>query len=390
MGPPAAARRLPGLVRPLLAGFILLVAGCDETILHELSEGEANEIQVVLDGYGIVAKKVPAKGESKKGLLFDISVDGADVVRARRALYENKLPRPKVAGYEEIFKTPSLNPTATEERARELIAKQGELTNAIMAITGVIEAKVNLVLPDPGSLDPTGRPAEARSSVLVKYRERDASELPQSEAEKKKFEEEAYKDTLLALMTDMKRLDLALRQLGQSQAKRREKVDDLVRLLGATGSDPAAKAEEAYRTSKAIEKLMGEEDQVHESIRQIKRVRDIDKELARLGEVERRSLPFTEDQIKTIVSGGVRNLNPENVSVTINKVPTQRVVLPAQSGTGAGVDRRMFLAALGGIAALALVLVGLAVWVLSLKKQVAAAKAGLGTSIATSSSGGGA
>jgi len=146
---------------------LALFAGCaDEEILHGLGEPQANEVLVALDEGGVEAHKRREDGQDAGWM---VSVAGADASRAHRLLAERELPRPRPAGFGEVFGKGGMVPTATEEHALYLHALAGELARSLEAIDGVVEARVHLGLPQPDPLRPGDR-MPPRAAVLVKCR----------------------------------------------------------------------------------------------------------------------------------------------------------------------------------------------------------------------------
>ena len=151
----------------LTALALLPLAGCaDEEILHGLAEPQANEVLVALDDGGVAARKRREDGQEGG---WTVSVGGADAGRAQRLLAERELPRPRPAGFGEVFGRGGMVPTATEEHALYLHALAGELARSLEAIDGVVEARVHVGLPQPDPLRPGDRPSP-RAAVLVKCR----------------------------------------------------------------------------------------------------------------------------------------------------------------------------------------------------------------------------
>jgi type III secretion protein J len=153
-----------------LVAALAILAGCgtlgDEELLHGLDEGQANEVVVALDEGGVAARS--AREDGAEGA-FTVSAPAADARRARRILAERELPRARPQGFGEVFGSPSMVPTPTEEHARYLHALAGELARSVEAIDGVVEARVHLGLPQPDPLRP-GAADVPRAAVLVKCR----------------------------------------------------------------------------------------------------------------------------------------------------------------------------------------------------------------------------
>jgi len=149
----------------LLAAVSL--AGCgEEEILHELSEPQVNEILVVLDDVGIAGRKVREDGADGG---WTVAVGRGDAARAQRILAERELPRPRPAGFGDVFGRGGMVPTPTEEHALYLHALAGELSRSLEAIDGVVEARVHFGLPQSDPLRP-GEPRPPRAAALVRCR----------------------------------------------------------------------------------------------------------------------------------------------------------------------------------------------------------------------------
>ncbi len=146
---------------------LLLLAACgDEEILHGLEEAQANQVLVALSESGIAGRKARADGNDGG---WTVSVSAGEAARAQRVLAERELPRPRPAGFAEVFGKGSMVPTPTEERALYHHALAGELSRSIESIDGVVEARVHIALPSPDPLRPeASRPP--RAAVLVKCR----------------------------------------------------------------------------------------------------------------------------------------------------------------------------------------------------------------------------
>src|SRR5215475_12658342 len=130
----------------------LMLAGCLKQELQTgLSEQEAQEIIVLLKEHGLeAARERDAHGDDKGPPMFNVSIRGGDqnLVLAWRILQENGLPRQKAMGLEEVFSKTDLIPTASEEKARMVMALQGEISRTLKSVTGVADARVQVVLPE--------------------------------------------------------------------------------------------------------------------------------------------------------------------------------------------------------------------------------------------------
>lgn len=148
------------------AALLLLVACGDEALLHGLDESQANQVLVALGDAGLRAR---ASREEGTEAALAVSVPQAEAALARRVLSARDLPRTRAPGFSELFGKPALVPTPVEERARYLLALQGELSRTLETLDGVVAARVHLALPVPDPLRP-GPPRPPRAAVLLRCR----------------------------------------------------------------------------------------------------------------------------------------------------------------------------------------------------------------------------
>ena len=169
--------RIAALCWPAIVLLVLLVTGCSEEVYHGLSERRANQLVVALEQSGIQASKAkdPA-GEGK----WMVTVPSGEEVRAWKSLEQKGLPRPEVQGFGSYYPTGGLIPTASEERILYQHATAQELRKTLLKIEGVVEAQVNLVLPEKPRVKLANQEVEKpRASVLIKHRVGgEASESP--------------------------------------------------------------------------------------------------------------------------------------------------------------------------------------------------------------------
>jgi type III secretion protein J len=148
------------------AAALLLSACADEEILRGLDGDQAREALAALSEAGIDGREARGDGPDAAA---SVSVPHTDAPRARRLLAADGLPRARAPGLEQVFGKPGLVPTPLEERARLLLALQGELARTLESLDGVISARVHLALPAPDPLRPEpARPA--RGAVLLRCR----------------------------------------------------------------------------------------------------------------------------------------------------------------------------------------------------------------------------
>jgi type III secretion protein J len=149
---------------------ILTLLGCSHPLESGLSEKDAQEVVVTLRQHGIDAE-TKLDATDKKGSSWNVEVKGGSdaVVEAWNVLRENGLPRDKQPGLSEVFENAGMIPTAGEEKARLLVGLSGELASTLRSIAGVVDAHVNVVLPDDNPLLDKSQQLPATASVLLQY-----------------------------------------------------------------------------------------------------------------------------------------------------------------------------------------------------------------------------
>jgi type III secretion protein J len=156
------------LVAALLA-FPLVGCAGEEQIVHQLEEYEANEIIVTLEARGIKAGKVAEEG---RVVTWAVHVGAVDVRDAMRILVANRLPRQRPQGFKEVYTQGGggLIPTKSEERAKYLMAIQGEVERKLLSMPGVVRAHVSIVQPEKDIVrDLDKDPPAATASVGIVY-----------------------------------------------------------------------------------------------------------------------------------------------------------------------------------------------------------------------------
>lgn len=150
-------------------GLLALVAGCSASVVQGLDEPAANEAMAVLERDGIAVDKAQEEGTADHPT-FRLRVPRGDATRALAVLEALDLPRPPRHGLAEIYAHPSLVPSADEEEARFLAAKESDLAATLEAADGVARARVHLVAAETTS--PTmlagAPPRRGRAAVFLK------------------------------------------------------------------------------------------------------------------------------------------------------------------------------------------------------------------------------
>lgn len=155
---------------------VVVVSGCTTELYHGLDERSANEMVMVLDRSGIEADKTVDPIDASR---WAVTVPRGVRVEAWEILARRGLPRPEVQGFDAFYPRDSLVPTADEERIILQYSTSQELRRAILAIDSVVDAHVNLVLPEkPRVRLSNATVVPPRASVLVRFRDREDGEAP--------------------------------------------------------------------------------------------------------------------------------------------------------------------------------------------------------------------
>lgn len=138
----------------------LLLSGCQEKILHNLSEQEVNRLITLLDQKNIAAKKIKQPDGA-----WAIGVPSSQTIESIQSIEESRLLR-------NISKTEkektSLISSREEQRARIERGLSDQIQTTLASMPGVLEARVHLNLPP---IDPLfGQilaPGSGSASVLL-------------------------------------------------------------------------------------------------------------------------------------------------------------------------------------------------------------------------------
>jgi type III secretion protein J len=161
----------------------MFAAACGtDTIVQKINEREANEILEVLDEANIPVNKGVI--DTGRDVFFSIQVPSNQRIKAIKILNQYNLPRPRDKGYNEVFGAGSsgLIPTNTEERAKLLQALEGEIQSQLKLVDGILDAQVNIVMPQEDALRTTKDIQSLPSaSVTIKYMPTASGAKPLSE-----------------------------------------------------------------------------------------------------------------------------------------------------------------------------------------------------------------
>ncbi len=128
------------------------------------AEAEANRAVAVLDHAGVAATKTGAAGS------WTVTVGRDDVARSVALLSDEALPGRAAPGVAETYAGGGLLRGVAEDALRAEHARAGELARTLMALDGVIDARVHVATPERDALSGDDDRARPRASVLLRTR----------------------------------------------------------------------------------------------------------------------------------------------------------------------------------------------------------------------------
>jgi type III secretion protein J len=143
----------------LLVALSLLLGACQTELYQGLSQRDANEMVAALSRAGIEAKR-----EQVDATTYRIMVPEDALASAVDALKRAGLPRETFQSLGEIFPGDGLIVSPYEQRIRTMYALNQEIARTITTISGVMSARIHIVLPD---LDLRGLPMNKPSASVV-------------------------------------------------------------------------------------------------------------------------------------------------------------------------------------------------------------------------------
>ncbi len=145
--------------------FILLLCGCDETVVlfNSLDEQQANPIMAILQENHLSCQKIAGEENTWK-----LMVNQRDFAKAVEICQQHGLPQQIYHGVGDVFKKTGMVSSPTEERIRFMDALAQDLSRTISEIDGVISARVHIVLPNNDPFAKNALPSSA--AVAIRHR----------------------------------------------------------------------------------------------------------------------------------------------------------------------------------------------------------------------------
>lgn len=157
------SKGLNGILRSLKLALVIaaavVLAGCQSELYSNLSERQANQMVRVLSDAGITANRSGSEGR------FSVHVDRSEFSRAISELSAKGLPRKDFGSLGQLFSSDKLVSTPFEERARFMHALNEELSDSISRISGVVSARVHLMVPESSPFEKVR--IKPRASVFI-------------------------------------------------------------------------------------------------------------------------------------------------------------------------------------------------------------------------------
>lgn len=154
---------------------LLFLTGCEKQmiIVNDVPEREANEIIVFLASKDITATKTEsptttgAGSDTGEGIKWSIAVDQKQEVEAMAILNRNGLPRKKSPTLLDIFAKSGLISSEREENIRYQAGLAAQIAGTIRKIDGVIDADVELSIPQDEGIALPGSQQQQKQNVTA-------------------------------------------------------------------------------------------------------------------------------------------------------------------------------------------------------------------------------
>lgn len=157
-----AKRRIQNRRSAIILMAFLAVSGCKEVLYSDLTEAEANEMTSLLEASGIQLSR-----KWNKDGVYQVLVEKDQIGIANSILVANGLPRKKFVSMDQVFDAQGLVGSPFEERVRYVYALEQKLTESLVSIHGVRDARVTVSLPEKSKLGTATAPASA--SIILHY-----------------------------------------------------------------------------------------------------------------------------------------------------------------------------------------------------------------------------
>jgi type III secretion protein J len=145
---------------------VLFAVGCTVPVAGGLDEGQANRVVLALDRAGVGSEKEVDPGSEGR---FRVVVERDEAPRAITAMRAEDLPSPPSSGLLDAMGKGALLPSRLAEHAQFLAGLSGELERTLLAVEGMLSARVHVSIPETDPLR-EGPRVKATASVLLQHR----------------------------------------------------------------------------------------------------------------------------------------------------------------------------------------------------------------------------
>lgn len=148
------------------AALALLLVGCDKaaTLFSGLAESQANAALAALLESGIAATKAPGDEGT-----WNVMIGEKDFAEAATLCERRGLPRRTFNGVGVVFKKTGMVSSPSEERIRFMDAIAQDLSQTILMIDGVVDARVHVVLPENDPFAKNTLPSSAAVALRSRW-----------------------------------------------------------------------------------------------------------------------------------------------------------------------------------------------------------------------------
>jgi type III secretion protein J len=147
--------------------LLVFVAGCSVPIASDLGDNDSNRVMVALERAGVAAQKEPDPNADGK---WRVTVARDDAAAAVGVLTEDNLPPPSAPGVLQALGKGSIVPSRTAEHAKLVAGTEGDLERSLLAVDGVLSARVHLAVPTESPFGQDEKPQPPTASVLIRHR----------------------------------------------------------------------------------------------------------------------------------------------------------------------------------------------------------------------------
>ncbi len=164
-----APQRRHGLAKRILLALLLLLlaAGCSVPVATGLDDADSNRVIVALEKSGVAAQK---EQDPQSEGNWRVTVARDDAPAAVAVLTEEGLPPPTTPGVLDALGKGSIVPSRTAEHAKLIAGTAGDLEHSLLAVDGVLSARVHLAVPEKTAFFDEGKEPDPTASVLIRHR----------------------------------------------------------------------------------------------------------------------------------------------------------------------------------------------------------------------------